>query len=219
MAIAKKPIARISKGAKKIPLKFYAQDTTSLARALLGKTLVHMVHGKRYAARIVETEAYLGAADPACHTWKGRRTNRVHSMYLPGGHAYVYMIYGMHFCFNIVARKAEEPEAVLVRAVEPLEGFVDDVNTRGPGRLCKALGITRADDGLALDGEKLFLEKGRAVVDEEITATTRVGVDYAGEAKDWLLRFYIQGNPWISSLLSSRKSPYTLMEEYDVYSR
>jgi DNA-3-methyladenine glycosylase len=145
---------------------------------------------------IVETEAYLGEKDAAAHTYKGR-TERNKSMFLPGGHAYVYFIYGMHYCINVVAKQAGEPEAVLIRALEPEAGVKE--RTDGPGRLCKAMRITKALDGVNLRGEALFIEDaGRAPRQDEIGAAERIGVDYAGEAAGWPLRFYWKGNAYLS---------------------
>jgi DNA-3-methyladenine glycosylase len=198
-----------------LPLKFYQRDTTKVARELLGKRLVHMLpNGERRDGIIVETEAYLGIEDAACHTWKSRRTDRVRSMYLEGGHAYVYMIYGMYYCFNVVTRNADEPEAVLIRALEPGRGFAwDQVRAthqgripkkynelNGPGKLCRGLGINRKDDGERLDGSRIYIEESdwAPVKPKDIIARPRVGVDYAGEAATWPLRFYINGSPFIS---------------------
>lgn len=182
--------------AKKLPRKFYHQNTTELAKALLGKRLVRVWRGKRYSGIIVETEAYLGAIDQAAHTWKGRRSARNGSMFLEGGHAYVYFVYGMHYCFNVVAKRANEPEAVLIRALEPDS---PGLRTNGPALLCKALRITRALDGESLRGETIFIEgTKRAPLPEEIGASERIGVDYAGEAAGWPLRFYLKGSPCLS---------------------
>lgn len=185
--------------AKKLTTSFYQnQSTTELAQALLGKRLVRVWRGKRLSGLIVETEAYLGAKDRAAHTWNGRDTERVKSMYLPGGHAYVYFIYGMHYCLNVVAQKKGEPEAVLIRALEPEQGLVG--RTDGPGRLCKALKIDRSLDGedLARSG-RLFLEQPAPRRDkEEIGSGPRIGVGYAGEAALWPLRFYRKGSGHLS---------------------
>ncbi|MGZ3695431.1 MAG: DNA-3-methyladenine glycosylase [Bdellovibrionota bacterium] len=182
---------------KKLPRKFYFQNTTTLAKALLGKRLVRVWRGKRYSGIIVETEAYLGAIDQAAHTWKGRKSARNSSMYLEGGHAYVYFVYGMHYCFNVVAKKANEPEAVLIRALNPDENTSGATN--GPAKLCKALRITKALDGEDLRGETIFIEEtGTGPSAEDIGATPRIGVDYAGEAAGWPLRFYWKGSANLS---------------------
>ena len=191
---------------------FYRQDTEVVAKKLLGQRLVHVHRGKRVSGIITETEAYLGCIDKACHTFGGRRTPRVKSMYLEGGHAYIYLIYGMYFCFNVVTRTETEPEAVLIRALEPVEGIEQMVRwrnlgkgvsqphklTTGPGKLCKALNITRELDGENLGGETLFIEKEKNIPADQIVARPRVGIDYAQEAKHWPLRFYIKDNTYIS---------------------
>lgn len=203
------------KPGEKLPQKFYFQETTELAKALLGKRLVCVgADNVRRSGIIVETEAYLGVRDAACHTWKGKQTNRVKSMYLDGGHAYVYLIYGMHYCFNVVAMKAGEPEAVLIRALDPDPAPAGEgpFNTSGPGRLCKALGITKALDGASLTGETIFIEQtAYAPANDELGATTRVGVSYAGEAAAWPLRFFWKGNPFVSAKEKgwSKGSPLT----------
>ena len=107
----------------KLPLDFYRQKTAVVAKKLLGKTLVHIVNGQRISGIITETEAYLGTTDRACHTFGDRRTTRTEAMYLPGGHSYVYFIYGMYNCFNVVTRDEKSPEAVLIRALEPVDGI------------------------------------------------------------------------------------------------
>ena len=188
--------------------RFYSRDTETVARELLGCRLVHVVDGKRIAGRITETEAYLGVGDAACHTFGHRRTPRTKSMYLPGGHVYVYFIYGMHFCFNVVTKTEKEPEAVLIRAIQPEEGIEEMIRlrggkpaasekalsalTNGPAKLCEALAIDRSCDGLDLLGDELFIEKPiRKVSQDLIVAGPRIGVAYAGEAATWPLRFRI----------------------------
>jgi DNA-3-methyladenine glycosylase len=176
---------------------FYKRDTVQVARELLGQRLVRVWRGKRLSGVIVETEAYLGAIDRAAHTWNGRATERVRSMYLAGGHAYVYQIYGLHFCLNVVTRQSGEPEAVLIRALEadsPLKAA-----TNGPGKLCSALRIDKRLDGESLRGPTIFIERARrSLPNEEIGISPRIGVDYAGEAAEWPLRFFWRGNPCLS---------------------
>lgn len=190
--------------------EFYHQDTVSVARALLGCVLWRRLGRTVLAARIVETEAYLGANDPASHARRGLRSQRNESMYLEGGHAYVYFTYGMHYCMNVVTQEADLAEAVLLRAAEPLKGLdviranrpkakkeIDLMN--GPGKLCSALGIDRTLDGEPLDGTTLFITARDLVVgDGEIAITPRVGVDYAGDASHWPLRFFLRGNRFVS---------------------
>jgi DNA-3-methyladenine glycosylase len=193
------PAHELPEPVKALPAKFYLRDTELVARELLGKRLVRMWRGRRLSGVIVETEAYLGAKDRAAHTFGGRATERVKSMYLAGGHAYVYQIYGMHFCLNVVAKNSGEPEAVLIRALEPDPGLAAGTRTDGPGRLCAALRIDRRLDGESFGGPIMFIERsGRVPKKEEIGAGPRIGVDYAGEAASWPLRFFWRGNPWLS---------------------
>ena len=168
--------------------------------------------GRRCAGIIVEVEAYLGVEDKAAHTFGGRRTERVRSMWGDGGHAYVYFIYGMQYCLNLVAGEAGHPVAVLIRALEPTEGLelmygrrvkakADTDLCSGPGKLCQALDIKRSLDGQdVVDGELLFVERARrrALAADGIVARPRVGVDYAEEWAVAPLRFYVAGNPHIS---------------------
>jgi DNA-3-methyladenine glycosylase len=179
--------------------EFYQRDTKTVARELLGKVLCFQTSKTRiFRGRIVEVEAYLGVQDPAAHTFNGRNTQRVQSMYLPGGHAYIYMIYGLHHCLNVVTQTTE-PEAVLIRALEPLDPV--DCKTNGPGRLCAAWGLTRQQDGLALFDlhSPLWIEDDDfRVKDSDIVKAPRIGVEYAKEAALWPLRFYLKDNPHVS---------------------
>lgn len=200
----------------KLPIEFYTRDTTKVAKQLLGKILVHTDRsGNRLSGRIVETEAYLGVTDRACHTFGERRTNRTRTMYLGGGHAYVYLIYGMYDCFNVVTQKQGVPEAVLIRALEPIEGVElmkknrprakRDIDlTSGPGKLCSALAIDRKCDGILLDSETLFIEDAPLLKPSQIEASPRIGVDYAGEAAAWPLRFTEKLNPYVSKAPKKR---------------
>ena len=197
--------------ANKLPHDFYHGDTVAIARALLGSVLWRKRGRELLAARIVECEAYLGANDAASHARRGLRSARNESMYLEGGHAYVYFTYGMHWCMNVVTQEADTAEAVLLRAAQPLRGIesmrkrrikakrdVDLMN--GPGKLCQALDIDRALDGERLDGNKLWLT-GRDidVNDDDIAVSPRIGVDNSGDAAAWPLRFFLRGNPYVSS--------------------
>lgn len=188
-----------------LPRDFYARDTALVARELLGKHLVHAVaaeHGMiERRARIVETEAYIGAHDLASHSSKGV-TPRTKVMYGPPGHAYVYLIYGMHHCMNVVTEPEGNGAAVLLRAVEPIAHV--EGNTKGPGLLCRAMGIDRRLDGADLCGGGFRIEEAGnipAVGSPDgfrIVTRPRIGVAYAGEWADAPLRFYIEGNPFIS---------------------
>ena len=179
--------------------KFYQQKTIKVARQLLGKTLFHKKNGKVTSGIIIETEAYLGKTDPACHTFGGRKTPKVTSMYQMGGCSYVYFIYGIHFCFNVVTRTENEPEAVLIRALIPQLG-IDEMKQRrnqsleknlcsGPGKLCQALAIDRSCDGLELQGPELWIEDQSIYSKIKIQSSPRIGIGSAGEAKAWPLRF------------------------------
>jgi DNA-3-methyladenine glycosylase len=185
---------------------FYERPTVEVARQLLGKYLVRIDAAGVRAGMILETEAYVGPDDKASHASRGR-TPRTALMFGPAGFAYVYLIYGMHHCLNIVTERENYPAAVLIRAVEPSEGLelmqkqrsTLDVRrlTNGPGKLCQAFGIDRRLNGLDMCGEALFIEaRGTNLVD--IVVTARVGVDYAGPWKDKPWRFYIAGHPGVS---------------------
>lgn len=188
--------------------KFYQRDTETVAKELLGKKLVHCIGNQRISGIITETEAYLGLKDKACHTYGGRKTDKTRSMYLHGGHAYVYFIYGKYFCFNVVTLTDQHPEAVLIRALEPLESIdtmkqfrkKDKIKelTTGPGKLCQALGINKSHDGLSLTHSELTIEEHLTIAESQIVAKPRIGIHYAQEAKDWPLRFYIKDNLFIS---------------------
>jgi DNA-3-methyladenine glycosylase len=195
---------------KKLPRQFYVQDTITVARALLGCVLWRRRGRQLLAARLVETEAYLGANDAASHARRGLRSERNESMYLEGGHAYVYFTYGMYWCLNVVTQESDIAEAVLVRAAEPLLGIESMRRRRpkakrdhdllsGPGKLCMALDIDRRLDGEPLDGDRLFLTKRDVPVDElDIVVSPRIGVEGAVDAAHWPLRFFLRGNRHVS---------------------
>ena len=181
--------------ARKLGRSFYARDSRRVARALLGKVLVHQDRGVRRAARIVEVEAYHGPSDGASHARFGP-TPRAAIMFGPPGYAYVYLVYGLSHCVNVVTGRTGFPAAVLIRAAEPLEGCLH--STRGPGNLCRALRLVRGEhNGLDLAGEELFVEDGPRPR-ERILATRRVNVDYAGPSADRPWRFLLEGNPFVS---------------------
>ena len=189
---------------------FYTRaDVVTVARRLLGCHLVARARdGRRVSGIIVETEAYQGPEDRASHAFGGRRTRRTETMYARGGTAYVYFVYGMYHQFNVVTNVAEVPHAVLVRALEPVEGVelmrrrrggvAPDDLASGPGKLCIALGIDRRLDGADLLGDRIWLEAGRRVPSAAIAAGPRVGIDYARDwaARPW--RFWLRGNPFVS---------------------
>ena len=171
---------------KKLGYAFFRQDAVKLARGLIGTVLVLRARGKEYRARIVEVEAYVGTHDLAAHSSKGR-TKRTEVLFGPAGRAYVYLIYGMYEMFNIVAGKKGSGQAVLIRAAEPLGDWKADLS--GPGKLTRALRITRSINGLDLSGSSIFLLSDPGYR-PRIRRTRRVGVDYAKEWKDALLRFF-----------------------------
>lgn len=188
---------------------FFARDTLVVARELLGQRLVRLLEGKRLSGYIVEVEAYIGEEDQASHAHPGR-TARNATMYGPAGHAYVYLIYGMHHCLNIVTDREGYPAAILIRALEPVEG-IEEMRARrgnrpltqltsGPARLCQALAIDRRLDGADMCAPEahLFVERGTPVPDESVATSPRVGVrgDEVALTVPW--RFYIHGNSYVS---------------------
>lgn len=191
-------------------------DTEALAQALLGQVLVRIEGGRRRSGRIVETEAYLGGDDLGSHSAGGRRTPRNESMFLGGGHAYVYFVYGMHHCFNVVAAPAGIGCAVLIRAIEPLEGARRMATARGmsaapatrvherligggPARLCQAMAIDRALDGENLrSSSRIFIERGDRIEIGRMMRGPRIGIAYAGAWSGAPLRFALRGSACIS---------------------
>jgi DNA-3-methyladenine glycosylase len=175
-------------GLSEPPRDFYRRGTEVVARGLIGAWIARRWRGRWYGGRIVETEAYLGERDRAAHSWAGRRTRRIEPMYADGGHLYVFLVYGMHHCANVVTRGAGVPEAVLLRAAEAPGGAPPRLLS-GPGKLCDGLGLTTSDSGLDLlgDGPIRILARRRR---PRLAVSPRIGVDYAGEAKDWPLRFF-----------------------------
>jgi len=179
---------------RRLSRTFYARDTTTVARDLLGKHLIHLVDGSQRVGRIVEVEAYLGPHDRAAHSSKGL-TPRTRVMFGPPGHAYVYLIYGMHHCLNVVTEPEGHGAAVLIRALEPVRNLPGKAS--GPGLLCKALGVDRGLDGADLLGDRLFITEGEPG-EFRIAKRPRIGVDYAGAWARRLLRFYIRGSEHVS---------------------
>ena len=178
-----------------LPRSFYERETEAVARELLGMLLAHRVEGRLRVGRVVETEAYLGPHDLAAHSARGR-TPRTEVMFGPPGHAYVYLIYGVHHCLNAVTESQGHASAVLIRALEPVQGI--EGNTRGPGLLCRALGIDRRHNGHDLVGDALFLAEPERREPIEVVARPRIGVAYAGEWAARPLRFFIRGNAFVS---------------------
>jgi DNA-3-methyladenine glycosylase len=188
-----------------LPASFYARPTTEVARRLLGQVLVSTIGGRRTAGRIVETEAYVGPDDPACHGYHARRTRRNASLFAPPGTAYVYFTYGMHWCLNAVTEAPGFPAAVLIRALEPVAGLATMRRRRGavpdrelcsgPARLCEALGVTGHDDGVSLTRGRLRVLRNPSRQRFGIIVTPRIGIT---RAADWPLRFLVEDSPWVS---------------------
>lgn len=196
---------------RSLPRTFYLRPAEEVARDLLGRFLVRRLGDTRLVARIVETEAYLGASDRASHAWGNRRTERTSALFRTGGAAYVYLIYGMHHMLNVVTGEADDGSAVLIRAAEPVEGAGLMTELRGlaraprpgdlaggPGKLCSALAVDLRLNTSGLARGALRLATGRPVAASDVAVGPRVGVDYAGEAAAWPLRFAQRGNPHVS---------------------
>jgi DNA-3-methyladenine glycosylase len=180
---------------RKLPCSFYDRDTIIVAKELLGKFLVHEAHGVKRTGKIIETEAYLGEHDLAAHSSKGR-TKRTEIMFGPPGHAYVYLIYGMYFCMNVVTEREGHASAVLLRAVEPVENISE--KTSGPGLLCRAMKIDRQLNGHNLLSDNFFIAESDEAEKFSIIKRPRIGVDYAKHWAKRHLRFYIKDNPFVS---------------------
>ena len=194
----------------KLNRKFYLKSASELAPALLGKILVHKTAEGVTSGIIVETEAYIGPDDKGAHSCGGVPTARTAVMFGQGGFAYVYLIYGMYSCFNVVANEKDKPEAVLIRALEPLDG-VELMKMRrgtdkpenlcsGPGKLCSALGITREQSGADLCKNELFILDMPELSKSEIIVSPRINIDYAEEYRDKLWRYFVKGNKFVSKV-------------------
>jgi DNA-3-methyladenine glycosylase len=179
----------------KLSRSFYAQDTITVAKALLGKCLIHVVDGVEHIGKIIEVEAYLGAQDLAAHSSKGV-TKRTQIMYGPPGFAYVYLIYGMYSCLNVVTEKEGIGSAVLLRALEPIKNIQN--RTEGPGLLCKAMHIDRRLNGHDLLSDDFYIADPGISEKLVIIKTPRIGVAYAKHWANRLLRFYIRDNRFVS---------------------
>ena len=183
-------------------------DTLQLSKNLLGKKLVTNFDNKLTSGIIVETEAYLGIDDKASHAYNGKKTNRTNAMYNKGGLAYVYLCYGMHSLFNIVCNIENIPHAILIRAIEPIDGIdimkrrrkINGANlANGPGKLSKALGITTGNNNQSLLKNIIWIEDiDNEIFDKNILSVPRIGVDYAGKDAMLPYRFYIKNNKWVS---------------------
>ncbi len=194
-----------------LPRRFYIKDTIEIARELLGKELIHNTIEGITSGIIVETEAYIGPHDRASHAYKGKRTERTSIQYEEGGKAYIYKIYGLHYCFNVVTQIKEKPEVVLIRALKPLKGIeimkkrrklkngkIIEL-TNGPGKLCQALAIDKNCYGLDLCEGKLFISNPKKEGNTyNISSSKRINIDYAGDAKYYPWRFFLRNNPYVS---------------------
>jgi len=196
--------------------EFYNRDTVEVAQDLLGKYIVRQLNGENLVGRIVETEAYIGRCDKACHAYNYRRTARTETLFMAPGHAYIYLIYGMYHCLNFVTESEGEPAAVLIRAIEPVAGIETMQRLRfgdkplssyrkknfmnGPGKVCKGFALTRNENEMDLTGDFLFVCESPSdvgfpslvPVDEKIVCGPRIGIDYAEEARDFPWRFLLQ---------------------------
>ncbi|MEZ5963529.1 MAG: DNA-3-methyladenine glycosylase [Planctomycetota bacterium] len=181
-----------------LPRAFFARSALVVARELLGAILVHRRGESLRCGVVVETEAYLGERDLASHASKGR-TARTDVMFGPPGHAYVYLIYGMHHCMNVVCEREGTASAVLLRGLAPLRGIPPDIRTDGPGRLARALGITLAHNRLDLCAGQLTLAAGNRVAPRRVARGPRIGVDYAGAWAAKPYRFFVRGDPGVSA--------------------
>lgn len=196
---------------KKLPIQFYSrQNVVQIAKDLLGKIIITNFDGVITSGRIVETEAYIGLTDRASHSYNGKRTLRNEHMYGNAGTAYVYICYGMHHLFNVVTNKKNIPDAVLIRALEPLKGIEvmvkrtgktkpDFTLTKGPGNAGKALGISKKHSGINLSGDEIIIyEDSFKITEKEVGISKRIGVEGAGEAALNPYRFFIKGNKYVS---------------------
>lgn len=196
--------------------KFYHRETLEVAPDLLGKYLVRNIHGQQLVGKIVEVEAYKGPIDKGAHSYNYKRTPRTEAMFGPPGHAYIYLIYGMYYCLNIVTEVEGEPCGVLIRAIEPIEGVdymailrykksLAEITrgqqknlTNGPGKLCMAMNITKEQYQWPLWEKDFYIAEGEEIAPSQIVRSKRINIDYAEEAKDFLWRYSIKDNPYVS---------------------
>jgi DNA-3-methyladenine glycosylase len=202
---------------KKLSREFYNRSSIEVAKDLLGKYLFHRVDNIELIGKIVEVEAYMGPIDKAAHSYNNKRTKRTEVMFGPPGYAYVFFIYGMYSCMNVVTEGIGIPQAVLIRALEPISGlekmaalrYNKDLRacskiellglTNGPGKLCKALNIVKINSGEDLCGDSLYICEDLEAKAFDIITTPRINIDYAEEAIAFPWRFYIKENKYISS--------------------
>lgn len=195
---------------------FFLRPALECARDLLGKSLIHNNQDGLTAGMIVEVEAYIGPEDKASHAYEGKRTTRTEIQFGTGGYSYVYIIYGTNYCFNVVCNEVNKPEVVLIRALEPISGFrlmhqrrnvkghIPDYDLcRGPGKLCKSMGITKSQYGADLCGNELWISDCKNIATSDIICSPRINIDYAEEYKSVPWRFYIKDNPCVSATNNS----------------
>jgi DNA-3-methyladenine glycosylase len=200
----------------KLSREFYNRSSIDVAKDLLGKYLVHVVEGVEVIGMIVEVEAYMGPIDKAAHSYNNKRTGRTEVMFGPPGFAYVFSIYGMYFCMNVITEEVDKPQAVLIRALEPHKGIdkmsqlrynknIIECNkrevfglTNGPGKLCRAMNIVKKDNSEDLCGDSLYILEDDIETNLQIVTTTRINIDYAEEAIAFPWRFYIKDNKYVS---------------------
>ena len=195
---------------KKLPIEFYnRKDVVQIAKDLIGKIIITKFGDLITSGRIVETEAYIGLTDKASHSFGGKRTARNEHMYAVPGTTYVYICYGMHHLFNVVTNKQDVPDAVLIRALEPLHGIdtmlkrtgkikLDNTLTKGPGNVGKALGISKNHSGLSLLGNMILIGEDNWQIENRIGISKRIGVESAGPAAIYPYRFFVKGNKNVS---------------------
>lgn len=198
---------------KKLERSFFYNDTVKIARDLLGKVLVHKVGDKTLMGKIVETEAYMGAIDKASHAYGNKKTDRTKALFNTGGHSYIYLIYGMYYCFNVVTNDVNTPQCVLIRALEPVSSVEDFVINRyktdsnitkqkiknlsnGPGKLCIAMDLNKSHNLMDLCGDEVYILDNNE--EFKIVTSKRINIDYAEEAIDYPWRFYIKDNKYVS---------------------
>jgi len=190
----------------KLKRGFYTRDTLIVAKELLGKHLVRKIGRKTLVGKIVETEAYIGPKDRAAHSYNGKITERNKAEYLEGGHIYIYLVYGMYWQLNITTSGVGRPECVLIRALEPMQGFGKELSSKkirnlanGPGKLCRWLELNKSFYGEDLtESKRIWLEEGEKIKPSQIVRAKRIGIDYAGKWKDKLWRLYIKSNFFVS---------------------
>lgn len=200
--------------------EFYLRGANLVAPDLLGKILVHSSEEGTTSGIIVEVEAYVGPDDKGAHSYMNKRTPRTEIQFGPGGFAYIYSIYGMYCCFNVVTNQENNPEVVLVRALEPYKGIElmqERRNTssiielcNGPGKLCTAMGISKSNYGEDLCGNNLYIDNGLQITKSEIIISPRVNIDYAEECKDYYWRYYIKSNRFVSKVAKRYRSTIAL---------